>query len=82
MDLCLTSALIFRLSDRGGRVICKTSYVHMFRVIPIRIETRLKEVFVGRGGGLVVSVLALYSDDPSSIPADYLNVLYEKTKIN
>ena len=30
----------------------------------------------------VVSVLAFYSDDLSSNPADYLNFLYEKTKIN
>ena len=42
-----------------------------------------KEVtYVGRGGGLVVSVLAFYSDDLSSNPAGYLNFLYEKTKIN
>ena len=26
---------------------------------------------LGRGGGLVVSVLAFYSADPSSNPADY-----------
>ena len=26
-------------------------------------------IVLGRGGGLVVSVLSLYSDDPSSIPA-------------
>ena len=38
---------------------------------------------MGRGGGLVVSVLAFYSDDLSSNPADYLNnFLYEKTKIS
>ena len=37
---------------------------------------------IGRGGGLVVSVHAFYSDDPSSNPAGYLNFLYEKTKIN
>ena len=36
----------------------------------------------GRGGSLMVSVLAFYSDDPSSILAGYLNFLYEKTKIN
>ena len=36
----------------------------------------------GRGGGLVVSVLAIYSDDPSSNPADYFNYcLCKKTKI-
>ena len=37
---------------------------------------------MGRGGGLVVSVLAFHSDDLSSNPAGYLNFLYEKTKIN
>ena len=35
-----------------------------------------------RGGDLVVSVLALYSDDPISNPAGYLNFLNAKTKIN
>ena len=38
--------------------------------------------FLGRGGGLVVSVPAFYSDDPSSNPAGNLNFLYKKTKIN
>ena len=38
---------------------------------------------MGRGGGLVVSVLAFYSDDPSSTPADHLNNFpHEKTKLN
>ena len=38
---------------------------------------------MGCGGGLVVSVPALNSDDPSSNPAGYLiNFQYEKTKIN
>ena len=32
----------------------------------------------GRGGGLVVSVLALYSDDPSSIPAAYLKSIFPR----
>ena len=36
---------------------------------------------LGCGGGLVVSVLAFNSDDPSSNPAGYLNFLYEMTKI-
>ena len=31
---------------------------------------------------VVVSVLAFYSDNPSSNLAGYLNVLYEKTLIN
>ena len=36
----------------------------------------------GHGGGLVVSVLAFYSDNPSSNPAGYLNFLHKNTKIN
>ena len=36
---------------------------------------------LGRGGVLVVSILAFYSDDPGSNPAGYLNFLYEKTKL-
>ena len=36
----------------------------------------------GRGGGLVVCVLAFFSDDPSSNPTGYLNFMCEKTKIN
>ena len=35
---------------------------------------------MGRVGGLVVSVLAFYSDDPSLNPAGYLSFLYEKQK--
>ena len=30
----------------------------------------------------MVSVLAFYSDNPSSNPAGYLNFLFEKAKIN
>ena len=37
---------------------------------------------MGRGSGLVVSVLAFYSDNTSSNPSGYLNVMYKKTKIN
>ena len=41
---------------------------------------------MGCGGGLVVSVLAFYSDDPSSIPAEVYNfsvkLLLKRTKIN
>ena len=36
----------------------------------------------GRGGGLVVSILAFYSSNPNLNPACYLNFIYEKTKIN
>ena len=38
---------------------------------------------LGHGGGIVVSALAFYSDNPSSNPVGYLlSLLYEKTKIN
>ena len=33
----------------------------------------INKIWEGRGGGLVVSVLAFYSDDPSSIPAEVYN---------
>ena len=36
----------------------------------------------GPGGGLVVSVLAFYSDYPSSNPTGYLNFRYKKMKMN
>ena len=52
-------------------------------------EPILKKLFIiimGCGGGLVVSVLAFYSDDPSSIPAEVYNfsvkLLLKRTKIN
>ena len=35
---------------------------------------------MGRGGGLVVSILAFYSDNPSLNPASILIFLYKKTK--
>ena len=42
--------------------------------------------FMGRGGGQSVSVLAFYSDDPSSNPAEVYNFsvkfLLKRTKIN
>ena len=37
---------------------------------------------VARGGGLVVSGLTFYTNNPSSNPAGHLNYLYEKTKMN
>ena len=41
---------------------------------------------MGRDGGLVVSVLASFSDDPSSIPAEIynfsVNLRLKSTKIN
>ena len=45
-----------------------------------------KESYLLSRGAVVVvqgvSVLAFYSDDPSSNPAGYLNFLYEKNEIN
>ena len=45
-----------------------------------------KKLFLGRGGGEVVSVLAFYSDDPSSNPAKVykfsVKLLLKRTKIN
>ena len=47
---------------------------------------KVKQEKVGRGGGQVVSVLAFYSDDPSSNPAEIYNfsvkLLLKRTKIN
>ena len=41
-------------------------------------------IIMGRGGGQVVSVLAFYSDDQSSNPADaysfYVQIVLEKNK--
>ena len=34
----------------------------------------------GRGGGQVVSVLAFYSDDPSSNPAEACEIVFEKNR--
>ena len=45
-----------------------------------------KRCFKGRGGGQVVSVLAFYSDDPSSNPAEVyifsVKLLLKRMKIN
>ena len=35
---------------------------------------------MGRGGGQVVSVLAFYSDDPSSNPAEACEIVFEKNR--
>ena len=64
----------------GHRIV----YFRLF--ITYAVNTLQKFNNLGRGGGQVVSVLALYSNDPSSNPAD-ANVFSEKlclkrTKIN
>ena len=45
-----------------------------------------QNLFLGRGGGLGVSVLAFFSDDPSLIPAEVyifsVKLLLKRTKIN
>ena len=62
-----------------SRHLFRTNINCFFRLISVAVD---KETSLGRGGGLVVSVPAFYSDDPSSIHAGYLiNYLYEKTKI-
>ena len=44
----------------------------------------LRQVCMGRGGGQVVSVLAFYSNDPSSNPADvysyFVQIVIEKNE--
>ena len=47
----------------------------------ITIHTLLGNSNIGRGGGLVVSVLAFYSDIPSLNPAGFFKFLYEKMRI-
>ena len=49
--------------------------IDMWRhVLFIKVSSRSK----GCGGGQVVSVLAFYSDDPSSNPAEVYNSLFGK----
>ena len=50
--------------------------------LPLPVYVALALTLMGRSGGLVVNVLAFYSDNPSLNPLSYLNFLYEKTKIN
>ena len=46
------------------------------------MEAIANRVSMGRGGGLMVSVLAFYSNDPSLNPAGFKNnFLLEKTEI-
>ena len=70
--LCLGKVLQFFRQTRLDKCVSRGKKLPNWRTLP----------YLGRGGGLVVSVLAFYSDDLSSIPAGYLNFLYKKTKIN
>ena len=53
-------------------------------MITIITDVPLTIFFSGRGGGQVVSMLAVYSDDPSSNPADIysfsVKFVFEKNK--
>ena len=57
----------------------------LFNALHLIVATKIWEN-MGRGGGQVVSVLAFYSDDPSSNPAEVYNfsvkLLLKSTKIN
>ena len=44
--------------------------------------TNNDKFIMGNGGGLVVTALAFYCNNPSSNHAGYLNFLNNKTKIN
>ena len=66
----------------------KGHYLSLFQInkpgfSELKCQSKLNLSSQGRGGGgLVVSVLAFYSDDRSSNPAGYLNFLHEKMKIS
>ena len=42
--------------------------------------TSYKQLDLGRGGGLVVSVLAFYSDDPAEVYNFFCKIVVEKNK--
>ena len=63
----------------GSKIIVRTLQSTLAPHISFKIAT---VDGLENGGGLVVSVLAFYSDDPSSNPPGNLNFLYEKMKIN
>ena len=58
----------------NAKVVIRPSLANAHLVRYIKNETLLQqEDNLGSGGGLVVSVLAFYSDDPSLIPAEVYN---------
>ena len=74
---------------------CGTNFLHVYvqngqRLVsswcPFEKNVTKTLFYPGRGGGQVVSVLAFYSDDPSSNPAEVYNfsvkLLLKRTKIN
>ena len=52
------------------------------RIMVTQMDRQIDKWMVRGSGGQVVNVFAFYSDNPSSIPAGYLNFLHRKTKIN
>ena len=71
----------------NAKVVIRPSLANAHLVRYIKNETLLQqEDNLGSGGGLVVSVLAFYSDDPSLIPAEVyifsVKLLLKSTKIN
>ena len=58
------------------------SWLKNFIVLATCRSQKCQNKILDHGGGLVVSIRAFYSDDPSSNPAGYLNFLYKKTKMN
>ena len=60
------------LQNRKLFVLIKASFSNIcHKKLPLRIFFRLNSFLDGRGGGLVVSVLAFYSDNPSLNPAGF-----------
>ena len=55
---------------------------HLKKDNSIAISVQDNYLVLGRGGGQMVSVLAFYSDDPSSNPADaysfFVKLVFEK----
>ena len=58
----------------------------MKRLPSIDLKLITNSLYMGRGGGQVFSVLAFYSDDPSSNPAEVYNfsvkLILKRMKIN
>ena len=82
MNVNLLSCTIKTSSEKDTTIPYNGHIVVIFLTTAILIFLHILPTQRGRGGGLVVSILAFYFDDPSSNPAGYLNLLYEKTKIN
>ena len=56
-----------------------SGYLNIYPKQDLLNNLRAKFFYSGRGGGLVDSLLAFWSDDLSSNPADNQNFWFEKT---